>query len=622
MTEAVAARANELAEGLLDKIRRQTDRLFLWLAVVEYFGGIVAAFLLSPRTYEGATSSIHPHVIVAAVVGLVVTAPIVVATLLWPGTYRTRCIVAVCQMLVSALLIHISGGRIETHFHVFGSLAFLAFYRDWRILIWASLVVAADHLVRGIYMPWSVYGVFADAEWRFVEHAGWVLFEDVILIASCTRGMNEVKAIAERQSELEATNERVESTVQQRTEELRESELQKTTIFDNALDGIVTANARGRIIEINPAAERIFGVARSETLGKPLASIFHSGSSQEFVTVSLNEHASGDRGLLVTKNTELMAVSETGSPIPIEVSIMCVPMKGQALYTAFARDIGERKKLEEKLAHANKMESLGQLATGVAHEINTPNQYIGDNVRFVEESFGSMIELIRFYRQTLDKSEIDEETQQRLTALEDAADLDFALEQIPPALSQALEGVERVGSIIRAMKEFSHPGLESYTMVDLNRVVQSTVMVARNEWKYVAEVNLDLDPDLPTIQANQGELSQVILNLIVNAAQAVDERYKGERKGTINVTTRTDGPRVVLAIADNGCGIPDDIRANVFDPFFTTKGVGVGTGQGLTITRNVIERHSGEIFLNSKCDHGTTFTIWLPIGPQETAKCA
>jgi PAS domain S-box-containing protein len=615
-------RAAQLKADHLDRIRRSTDRLFLWLTVLEFVGGVTVAYLLSPKTYTGPQASIHPHVVFAFVIGALISAPMIYAIKAWPGEYRTRTIIAVCQMLMSALLIHVSGGRIETHFHVFGTLAFLAFYRDWRILIWASLIVAADHLVRGIYVPVSVYGVITGAEWRFIEHAGWVAFEDAILIASCIRGVNEVEAIAKQQAELEATNESVEAIVKERTEELRESELQKTTVFENALDGIVTSNSDGRIIEINPAAERIFGVSRHNVLGMPLASIFSAGHSQEFVESSLTTHASSGRGHLVNQNVELSAVSESGTPIPIEVSIMCVPVKGCPLYTAFVRDISERKKFEEQIAHTNKMESLGQLATGVAHEINTPNQYIGDNVRFVEESFGSLVELTNEYRRALGESQLSDASAKRIKELEQSADLDFMLEQIPPALTQALEGVERVGSIIRAMKEFAHPGVESFTMVDLNRVIESTVMVARNEWKYVASVELDLEPTLPPIQGNPSELSQVMLNLVVNSAQAIEHKFKDTEKGSILIATRSDSTHVTITVSDNGCGIPEKIRNSVFDPFFTTKGVGVGTGQGLAITRNAVDRHSGEITLASKVNEGATFIIKLPIGSVEGKQCA
>jgi PAS domain S-box-containing protein len=618
----VADRAAELKAIHLDKIRRATDRLFFWLMILQYVGGVVAAYVLSPRTYEGSTSFIHPHVLFALVIGAVISAPMLYATQFWPGQYRTRTIVSICQMLMSALLIHVSGGRIETHFHVFGSLAFLAFYRDWRILIYASVVVAGDHLMRGLYFPSSVYGVVTGAEWRFIEHACWVAFEDVILIASCVRGVGEVEAIAKQQAELEATNEQVEAKVAERTEELRETEFQKTMVFENALDGIVSANGDGRIIEINPAAGRIFGVSRHQVLGHRLSDIFCAGHSQDYVARCLNDRADSSHGNMVFKNAELAAVSESGAPIPIEVSMTRVQVKGSVVYTAFVRDISERKRLEEKLLHANKMESLGQLATGVAHEINTPNQYIGDNVRFVDESFGSIVNLIGGYRSALDEVEVAAPTKAKIEDLEKKADLDFTLEQIPPALTQALEGVERVGSIIRAMKDFAHPGVKSYTMVDVNRVIESTVMVARNEWKYVADVKLDLDSARPTVQGNPGELSQVILNLVVNSAQAIEQSQKNGKKGQILITSRSDNKHVTVTVTDDGCGIKDEIRNNIFDPFFTTKGVGVGTGQGLSITRGVIDRHNGEIFVSSRPGHGTTFVFKLPAFRSEKESCA
>ena len=615
-------RTAELETAHLDRIYRQTDRLFLWLTLLEYVGGVIAAIALSPKSYYGSVGVIHPHVLVALVLGAVIAAPIVVATLLWPGQYRTRVTVAVCQMLMSALLIHLSGGRIETHFHVFGTLAFLAFYRDWRILIPATVVVAGDHMIRGIYLPESVYGIVTGAEWRFVEHACWVIFEDVILIASCKRGVQEIRAIAERQAEIEATTERVEAAVEQRTEELRESELQKTAVFDNALDGIVCTDAFGEITDINPAAERIFSVTRDEVMGKPLADLFSPGHSRKFVESGLNVYSRSGQGDLVNNSVELSVISPSGEQFPIEVSMICVLTKDSPVYTAFVRDISQRKRLEENLAHTSKMESLGQLASGVAHEINTPNQYIGDNVRFVDASFGKLAALIDEYRSAIDGAKLSAEKAEAIAKKEAEADLEFTTKEIPSALSQALEGVERVGSIISAMKVFAHPSVESFSEIDLNKIVESSVTVARNEWKYVADVTMDLDQTLPVIQGNRGELSQVVLNLVINSAQAIEERFKGSSKGTITITTRCNHDIVVMTIADNGAGIKPEIADKVFDPFFTTKGVGVGTGQGLAIARTVVDRHSGEIRMKSSIGNGTTFTIKLPmVAPEKEGSC-
>ena len=611
---ALQQRTKELEDAHLDRIQRATDRQFLWLTIIEFVGAVLAAIILGPKTYVGSASFIHPHVIVALVLGALIAGPVVFVTLAWPGQFRTRVTVAVCQMLMSALLIHISGGRIETHFHVFGTLAFLSFYRDWRILIPATVVVAGDHIVRGIYLPESVYGVVAGAEWRFLEHAAWVVFEDIILIAACLRGIKEMHLLAERQATLETTNERIEAAVSLRTRELMQTELQKSAVFENALDGIVSADQDGNVIEINPAAARILCVDRVSVVGTSMANLFAPGDPAHVVADGIREFTQTGAGKLINKSVELSAVSEKGELVPVEVAMFCVHVNGAPVFTAFVRDISERKRLHENLAHSSKMQSLGELATGVAHEINTPNQYIGDNVRFIEESFAGVAHVIEAYRTAVKSGGPTPEQAEEIARLEAQTDLTFVMEQIPPALNQALEGVERVGSIITAMKVFAHPGVGSYTEVDVNRVIDSTVKVARNEWKYVADLHLDLEPDLPMVQGHTGELSQVVLNLVVNAAQAIQSRFNGTEKGQILVSTRLSGEKIVVTVTDNGCGIPSPVLDRIFDPFFTTKGVGVGTGQGLAITRSVVERHRGEVVVRSREGAGTTFTLKLPIG--------
>ena len=220
----VHSRSAELFYEHRQQLYVRTDRMFAALLVFQWVAGILAAVWISPRTWSAAASQVHPHVWAAIVLGgLINSLPIALA--IWhPGKVVTRHAIAVAQMCTSAILIHISGGRIETHFHVFGSLAFLAFYRDWKVLITASAVVATDHFARGLYWPQSVYGVLMPGWWRWLEHAGWVVFEDVILIYSCVRGMREMEGIAQRTAQLEATNIIVENRVVERTKALRASE--------------------------------------------------------------------------------------------------------------------------------------------------------------------------------------------------------------------------------------------------------------------------------------------------------------------------------------------------------------------------------------------------------------
>jgi PAS domain S-box-containing protein len=267
----------------------------------------------------------------------------------------------------------------------------------------------------------------------------------------------------------------------------------------------------------------------------------------------------------------------------------------------------ERDRLEDNLRQAQKLEAIGQLAAGIAHEINTPTQYVGDNLRFLKESFG---ELDGILGKLVD---LGGETAGQMLA---DADFDYLKEEIPRALNQSLEGVDRVAKIVRAMKEFSHPAREK-TATDLNRAIQSTVTVASNEWKYVAEVEMDLDANLPSVHCSPAEFNQVVLNMIVNAAHAIADVVGdgGNGKGKIRVRTRPDGEFAVVEITDSGSGMPPHVQARIFDPFFTTKEVGKGTGQGLAIAHNVIvDKHGGTIKVTSSPGQGTTFHIRLPIG--------
>ena len=216
-------RSQELFEQDRDALYRRTDLLFAGLMVFQWIGAIAMAFAVSPRTWIGESSSIHVHVWTAIVLGGLLTGLPVLLVALQPGRASTRHIIAISQTLFSAVLIHLSGGRIETHFHVFGSLAFLAFYRDWKVLVTATIIIAADHFLRGMFWPQSVFGVLTASNWRWLEHAAWVLFEDFILVASCRQGVGEMKKVAQRHAELEATNEIIDAEVRIRTAELAES---------------------------------------------------------------------------------------------------------------------------------------------------------------------------------------------------------------------------------------------------------------------------------------------------------------------------------------------------------------------------------------------------------------
>jgi PAS domain S-box-containing protein len=283
-----------------------------------------------------------------------------------------------------------------------------------------------------------------------------------------------------------------------------------------------------------------------------------------------------------------------------------------------AMDVTSRRILEQQLVQAQKLEAIGSLAAGIAHEINTPTQYLGDNLRFLQDSFGQLFTLQKAYRTLIAVMEGRPELQAVVSA-ERLADAEYLETEIPRAITQSLDGLAQVAHIVSAMKEFSHPGTREKVPVDLNRLVTNTVAVARNEWKYVAEVELDLAPDLPPVPCLPGEIQQTVLNLTVNAAHAIADRVgpSGPR-GTITIRTAMAQEVVELTVTDTGTGIPLEIQPRIFDPFFTTKAVGRGTGQGLAIAHDVVvNKHAGWIGFTTEPGRGATFTVRLPLHPAD-----
>jgi len=507
-----APTSNQLRDTLLARnlgaVHRRTSQIFFWLFLVQWALAIVLALVISPATWSGAVSSIHPHVLVAVFLGGAINALPLLLLKLRPEWWLTRHLVAVTQMLWSGLLIHITGGRIETHFHIFGSLAFVAFYRDWKLLPTATIVVAVDHLARGLLWPESVYGIENPEWWRFLEHAAWVAFEDVVLVLGCWRSLAEMRVVADREAALAHLNTDIEAQVRQRTAEL------------------TTANA------------------------------------------------------------------------------------------ALAKQMRLLLEMESELRQAQKLESVGRLASGVAHEINTPVQFVNDSIHFVRDSMEDLhgvFEKLGAVQRSVLAGVPSKDAADDAALAEESADLDYLWEHVPKALNRAIDGLGRVAVIVRSMKEFAHPDSKEMTTTDLNRAIESTLTIASNEYKYVAELETDLG-ELPPILCHPGDLNQAVLNIVVNAAHAIADVVRNtDDKGRIHVRTSVDGDDVVLSIADSGRGIPEALRERIFDPFFTTKEVGKGTGQGLAIARSVIvDKHHGQLTFETG-PQGTTFYIRLPI---------
>lgn len=283
------------------------------------------------------------------------------------------------------------------------------------------------------------------------------------------------------------------------------------------------------------------------------------------------------------------------------------------------REMEDRKRMEVELRHAQKIEAVGMLAAGIAHEINTPIQFVGDSTAFLGESFGDLFALVDRYRSAYSGLPAGEKEalSAALAEAEAAADLEYLQEEIPKAVARTREGVGRVAAIVQAMKEFGHPSGAEKRPADLNAALKNTLIVARNEYKYLADVQLDLGP-IPPVPCHIGDLNQVFLNLVVNAAHAVgDVVASSGRRGLIRVRTHDEDEHVVVSVEDSGGGIPPEIRQRVFDPFFTTKEVGRGTGQGLAISHAiVVDKHGGTLSFDTVEGEGTTFLVRLPKGTE------
>ena len=294
---------------------------------------------------------------------------------------------------------------------------------------------------------------------------------------------------------------------------------------------------------------------------------------------------------------------------------------------ALAHEIQERvradqeaRKLEAELRQRQKLESVGQLAAGIAHEINTPAQYVADNTSFLRDSFAQVLSALEEYR-ALVVHDASPDGAPALAAVDAALDLDFLRTEIPRALAESADGLGRISTIVKAMKSFSHPSSAEITPSDINAAIRSTTTVARSEWKYVADLELELAPDLPLVPCSVGEFNQVVLNMLVNAAHAVAAKEGvgtpsevPRAKGVIRISTRVRGDQAELRISDTGTGIPPEVLPRIFDPFFTTKEVGKGTGQGLAIAHSVIvEKHGGTIDVETEPGRGTTFVVRLPL---------
>lgn len=495
----IRLKTGDLMVANFNRLNCKHASFFMVLLFFEWVMAVMFALVVSPQTWIGTQSMIHIHVWAAMILGAMIISMPIFLLKTAPEKTLTRHVVAVAQMLMSVLLIHLSGGRIETHFHVFVSLALLSYYRDWRVLVTASVVIAVDHYIRGIFWPESVFGVLIAGQWRWLEHTAWVVFEDIGLFYAIKQSVFEMRIMAERQATLSVINFNFEQLVAEKTSALKE------------------ANAQLRIESEN------------------------------------------------------------------------------------------REKLQRQLMQGQKMESLGHMAAGVAHEINNPMAYVISNIQSLIrlgkplEAINAEINQLKAHREANNDDAVLEGAGS-LIACHDENRLGRKLSRYSETLDETMEGAIRIKEIVENMKRFSREGEKAFKPASIEEILDATLRILDHQLKYTIQVKKHYG-QLPEVACRSNELGQVFLNIIQNAAQSI----KGV--GIIRLTTWFDDDFIYVSIKDNGAGIPKDKLSHIFDPFFTTKSVGEGTGLGLSLSYGIVQSHQGDIRVTSQVGKGTEFVV-------------
>jgi PAS domain S-box-containing protein len=391
---------------------------------------------------------------------------------------------------------------------------------------------------------------------------------------------------------------------------LRDSGQQFTSVFEHAPVGMAIIGSSSELQHANEALARMLGLSAQELEGRNVIEMRHPDSPPE----ADERYEDLLAGRIAQYHQEHAFRHRDGSPVWVRVSVVPLSGAGTAPGTliAIVEDRSRLKRMEVQLRQAHRLEAVGMLAAGIAHEIDMPIQAVRDNLTFLSDTCAMLIEALSGAQRL--SSPVDQDASGRLERLLSPLDLPSLREEVPSAARQSLEGVARITSIVSAMQGFGRPDPSEPTPIDINAAVRDTTTVARNEYKYVADLELDLG-DVPPVPGYPSLFHQALLNLVVNAAHAIDDAVAGtERRGSIRIATTADADHVHVAVSDDGVGMPAEVQEHIFEPYFTTKDLGRGTGQGLAVVRGVIvQQHNGAIRVESTPGEGTTFILTLPL---------
>lgn len=446
------------------------------------------------------------------------------------------------------------------------------------------------------------------------------------LILFCGYKIYQIQKISNQLSEssiqLQENNHKLEARVEKRSTQLIEAEKRTRLILEMLDESVIAINTNNCVSYANHRAASSLGYDSDEFIDVNVNNlVFKKEMENEGCfrdSISRHRGSYNKEDSLKVKNGEELLVEFNYKPmLDAENSLKAV---------ITFRDIRDKKaaenemdKLNQELKMAQKLEAIGQMASGIAHEINTPTQYVGDHIDFLKTAYDDLKDVIDLYAESFEKVPVTNEKNEALELIEELKediDMEFLNEEIPTAFDNCQEGVKQISKIVKAMKGFGHPGNDVKEAVDINLALENTITVCKNEWKYVAELKTDFEEGLPMLNCFPGELNQVFLNMIVNAAHAIEGKIKNTdaTKGVITVHTKYKEDYIHVDIQDDGTGIPEKSRDKIFDPFYTTKGIGKGTGQGLAISHSiVVEKHAGKLDFTTENDVGTTFHIRLPL---------
>ncbi|SFI26273.1 hybrid sensor histidine kinase/response regulator [Planctomicrobium piriforme] len=586
----LSVRSREILTNRYTAIAQRTDRMFAWLMLVQWVALILWAWQDSAYTWWGANRTIHPHLWLAIFGGgLTASLPILLARRA-PGTRATRHVIAIAQITFSTLFIHISGGRIETHFHVFVSLAFLAAYRDWRVLVTATIVVLLDHVIRGTFWPQSVFGVIAVSPWRWVEHAAWVLFEDAVLMFTIGRNLQDMEENASQTAELQLKHGELE-----RSANALGLAMQRTqAIIEGALDGVVQLDSTGRITGWNRQAEKIFGWPMDDALGQPLIQLTIPAADRDSVQQGLDRSRKVVAGEAAAERFEVSGQRQNGQVFPVELSIVSCASETGTAYCLFVRDITTRRQAEADLRRARDhaeaaSEAKSQFLANVSHEIRTPLNGILGFADLIIRKPNATRETVNEYLRTI--KQCGEHLLSLINDILDISKIEAGHLEVTALPCSPYEIVAGVMSVLRVKAQDKGISLEYY-------------------W----------NGDIPeTIVTDPGRVRQLLINLVNNAV-------KFTLKGGVWVEARYDKRtgQLEFAVRDSGIGIPAEKLDQIFQPFVQVDNSITrhfeGTGLGLSICRRIVFALGGDIRVDSTPGQGSTFTATVNAQVPETAK--